>query len=107
MWGPELWKEIHNYAKNWNGNKYEAMQYYRSIPKKIPCQECRKNWMHHIQICPIRMENKKELYKWTVDMHNLVNIELGKPIYHENNKMIILIVLILICLVFANIFLFR
>ncbi len=86
IWGPCLWKSIHIIALGYpespstdDMNNYK--QFFENLWKLLPCEKCSINYKHHLEIHPITYENLKDtdsLFKWTVDLHNIVNEKLNK-----------------------------
>ena len=86
VWGPFFWMTIHIVALGYPAKpsyteKRSAKQFYESLANLIPCPVCREHYKQHITKLPItpHLDNKKDLFKWTVDLHNSVNVSLGKP----------------------------
>jgi len=52
----------------------------------IPCSICKKNYQRHINELPIdnALLSRKNLVYWLIDMHNMVNGEIGKKILTYN-----------------------
>ena len=47
----------------------------------VPCQTCKRDYLNIIEnLVPFRYENNIDLWEWSVDCHNQVNLKLGKPI---------------------------
>ena len=46
----------------------------------LPCEKCAMNYKENLVKLPIdnHLENRDSLVKWVIDIHNLVNDELGK-----------------------------
>jgi hypothetical protein len=65
--------------------KRAAKEFFESFTHLIPCPTCKLHYSEHLKELPITpsLDNRKDLFKWTVDMHNLVNKDLGKPEYTE------------------------
>ena len=115
-WGPKLWYSLHIITFNYPDtptiiDKQNFETFFTSLQYVIPCSLCRQHYKEHLEKNPIRphLENKIVLSKWLVEIHNQVNIMLGKPImkfedviklYTKNNnrtyKWIIIIIIILI-----------
>ena len=97
-----LWKSIHHIALGYPDNPTELdrrnySNYYMNFEHVLPCAECRNHYKRHIQKMPIEesLGSKKDIFRWTVDLHNVVNKSLGKPLvsfddawllYHSSNK---------------------
>lgn len=92
IWGKYFWTTLHfislGYPNNPSiQNKNEYKYFYENIYKFIPCSTCSDHCRTHLLEIPIThiiLENEKSLFKWTVDLHNLVNKDLNKPIMCYN-----------------------
>jgi hypothetical protein len=87
IWGPHLWFSLHTISFNYPlVPKTEDKEYYKnfftSLQHVIPCSICKKNYMRHIKEHPITnfLDNRKSMVYWVIDMHNMVNAEIGKKI---------------------------
>lgn len=91
VWGPSMWSIIHlvclqapaNIDANVRNSYY---MFFTMMPYILPCDKCREHWLTHIQKHPIddALDTRDELFRWSVNMHNVVNRSLGKPeISHE------------------------
>jgi hypothetical protein len=89
IWGPHLWKSIHFIALAYSmspsdQDKLNYKNFFTSIQTILPCSLCSNNYARHLLELPLTDEvikNKETLLKWTIDMHNKVNEETGKPTY--------------------------
>lgn len=45
----------------------------------LPCETCQNNFARHLAVFPVP-GNKEELGEWLVDLHNRVNLNLGKSL---------------------------
>ena len=86
LWGPHLWKSIHYIALGYpKSPKEEDMInykfFYTNLWKFIPCMKCALNYKRHLEELPIDsfLISNSKLFEWTVELHNIVNKELGKP----------------------------
>jgi len=87
VWGNGLWIFIHTIAINYPEkpspiDKKNVYNFFTNLENVIPCEKCKNNYSLHMKQLPLssHLNNKNDLFKWTVDMHNMVNSELGKPI---------------------------
>ena len=87
IWGPHLWFSLHSISFNYplkpsieDKNNYK--NFFLSLQEVIPCSVCKKNYKRHLNEHPIQnyLDNKKSLVYWVIDMHNMVNGEIGKKI---------------------------
>jgi FAD-linked sulfhydryl oxidase len=90
VWGPFFWHTIHLVALGYPNaptysEKKAAKEFYESLQHLIPCPVCKLHYQAHIKELPLtpNIDSKKDLFKWTVDLHNRVNKDLGKPQYTE------------------------
>ena len=87
IWGPHGWKFIHMIALAYpdnptNDNKKNYKNFFTGIQYILPCSICRDNYKKHLKDFPLtnKILNSRELLiKWTIDIHNMVNKETGKP----------------------------
>ena len=88
IWGPFMWFILHiitfNYPEKPSSFDKEAYRdFFISLKNVIPCEQCRKHYSKNIQEHPItpHLDNKTNLIKWLINIHNLVNISLNKRMY--------------------------
>lgn len=86
IWGPKAWFFIHAIALNYPKNptfqqKREYSNFFKSLKYVLPCDACAKNYGINIDKYPIDnyLDTTETLFNWTVDLHNMVNYETGKP----------------------------
>ena len=88
-WGPNLWRSIHYIALGYPGDavadaatREAYIGFFMNLWYVIPCLKCAINYKRHImtEMPPIEgfMASGKNLFEWTVALHNLVNRELNK-----------------------------
>ncbi len=86
VWGKHLWYSIHLIAlaypeKPTNEEKRHYQAFFENLHEVLPCYKCSINYLKHLNEIPITtkvLSNTDNLFRWTVDIHNLVNVELGK-----------------------------
>lgn len=86
LWGPHLWKSIHFIAIGYPESPTEEQklaykEFFLNLWKVIPCLKCSVNYRKHLdELPPIDefLRSRHDLFKWTVGLHNVVNMELGK-----------------------------
>jgi hypothetical protein len=87
IWGPHLWFSLHTISFNYpldpsieDKNNYK--NFFLNLQEVIPCSVCKKNYKRHLNEHPIQdyINNRKSLVYWVIDMHNMVNAEIGKKI---------------------------
>jgi hypothetical protein len=86
VWGPFLWYILHIISFNYPINPSYADKriyhdFYVNLKDLIPCSMCQKHYRQHLHSNPISpaLDSRADLVKWVIQMHNLVNISLGKP----------------------------
>jgi hypothetical protein len=86
IWGPFLWYILHIFSFQYPINPSYADKriyhdFYVNLKELIPCANCRKHYQQHLHTNPITpaLDTRADLVKWVIQMHNLVNISLGKP----------------------------
>jgi len=86
VWGPIFWHTIHVTALSYPTNptyaqKRAAKEFYESLVELIPCPVCRDHYRVHLQKLPLgpHLDRRDDLFRWTVELHNEVNVMLGKP----------------------------
>lgn len=83
QWGNEGWHLIHyvtlNYpSKPTEEDKKRYMGFLESLQYVLPCEGCSYNWGLKLKENPPKLDNRKEFFQWSVDMHNEVNKSHGK-----------------------------
>ena len=85
VWGKCAWVFIHTIAINYPENpstteKENVIKFFTSMGDILPCRYCREHYRKNLKILPIRADSKMDLVYWTIDLHNKVNDDIGKPI---------------------------
>jgi cbb3-type cytochrome oxidase subunit 3 len=84
LWGPSLWNSIHYIALGYPENNpsdnisSKYVQFFKSLSVVIPCDECKIHFNQMLINYPPNLKSKETLFKWSVDIHNLVNKRLNK-----------------------------
>ena len=84
-WGREGWKFIHYVAltypsKPTEQDKAKYLKFFESLQDVLPCEICAAHFRQNMKEYPIKMGSNRELFNWTVDIHNIVNKQNGKKI---------------------------
>ena len=79
--GPYFWSVIHMTALSANEGispeKKEAYtRFFEAMPDVLPCSMCGKHLKDNLQLLPVDTD---DMFRWSVDLHNLVNSQLNKP----------------------------
>lgn len=75
-WGPHFWMTLHIACLGCQDGKVltDFVEAYKEI---IPCLSCREHFEQVLVENPV--PEADDLFKWSVDVHNIVNRRLGKP----------------------------
>jgi hypothetical protein len=89
-WGPFFWHTIHIVALGYpmkpsHAHKKAARDFFESMRLLIPCPICKDHYNTHIEKYPItpHLDNRTDLFRWTILLHNEVNKILKKPEFTE------------------------
>lgn len=95
VWGPFFWHTMHITALGYPQeptytHKKAAKEFFESLQVLIPCPVCREHYADHLKELPItpHLDSRKDLFKWTVVIHNAVNKDLGKPQFSEQDSIL-------------------
>ena len=89
VWGPSAWKLIHLAAAAFPENptndvraRYAA--FFGSLEYVLPCGGCRMGYRAllngSLKLSPEVLADRLSLFRWTVELHNAVNVKLGKQV---------------------------
>jgi len=87
IWGPKFWFSLHSitftypfYPDEKDKERYKT--FFNLLEFVLPCVICRVNYNKNINSYPIdvHLKNRNTLAKWLIDIHNMVNVENGKPV---------------------------
>ena len=89
-WGPFFWHTMHIAALGYPdqptyAHKKAAKEFFEALKILIPCPECREHYIEHMEKNPLtpHLDRRRDLFKWTVVLHNQVNLMLKKREYTE------------------------
>ena len=87
IWGPSAWLFLHSIAYNYPDNpsyedKINYGNFFNHIQYILPCNKCKEGYTKLLIESPIEfhLNNKNDLIKWVIDIHNSVNTKLNKSI---------------------------
>lgn len=124
-WGPPTWKSLHSITFGYPhcptmDDKKNNLLYFTLLQHVLPCITCRDNYKKHLNKYPLTndiLSSRIKFIKWLIDIHNEVNIMLGKPTksYEEvinkyetqNNNWFIIVIVGLIILLSIIYYLYR
>lgn len=85
IWGSHLWFSLHTITFTYPINpstidKNNFKNFFESLQNVIPCAICQRNYKRHLLEHPIdkHLNTRKDLVYWFIDIHNMVNSEIGK-----------------------------
>jgi hypothetical protein len=82
-WGPAAWDMIHSVAYTapvtpTAEQKQHYASFYSALGNVLPCPGCRIHYNKHLQDHPPDTSSRDALFKWTYELHNIVNRVHGK-----------------------------
>ena len=84
-WASNTWHTIHYIALGYplsptDEERDSYKQFFQNIHKVLPCEICSENYQRHLKYLRLddHLNSKRDLFNWTVKLHNIVNAELGK-----------------------------
>lgn len=92
VWGPHAWFFLHTISFNYPLNpsaedKLRYKSFFYDLQHILPCKYCRNNYRKKLKETPIRLDSRKDLVEWLIDIHNEVNAQNGKkPLTYEQVK---------------------
>jgi hypothetical protein len=94
VWGPFFWHTMHLVALGYpNAPSYQekkaAKEFYESFAFLIPCPICKTHYEEKLKEMPltVSLDSRKDLFRWTVEIHNKVNAMLQKPTLTESDAL--------------------
>ena len=86
VWGPALWHTLHTMSFNYpvkptSEQKEYYYNFFISLQNVLPCKYCRDNYKKNLETMPLtaaRLKNRESFSRWLFEMHELVNVNLGK-----------------------------
>jgi hypothetical protein len=94
-WGPKAWETLHSITFGYPNNPTPEQQkkykmFFTLLKDVLPCCSCRENFENHLRMPSLelndkRLQNKDSLTRWLFEMHNHVNVSLGKKLEEYEN----------------------
>ena len=123
VWGPSAWTFLHtityNYPENPTDNdKKNYHNFFMNLQHVRPCKKCQAHYTENIQKYDLNnsLDNRDDLVKWLIDIHNEVNKHTGKRVWtysevynkydnlHNTNLVNKIIIFTILCIVLVLIF---
>mgnify|MGYP001187129381 CR=1 FL=1 len=86
VFGPHFWFVLHSVSFFYpeypdSSDMRRHKEFYESFVYMIPCDECKKHYRVLLTRYPIdgHLDNREQLSRWVVFIHNKVNEKLNKP----------------------------
>ena len=78
-WGPSAWAVLHKSAlhADFKSKREDWSVFVEKFLKNLPCDSCQEHASDYFKMNPYKPENSA--FEWTVQLHNHVNLRLGKP----------------------------
>jgi hypothetical protein len=98
IWGRHIWKSLHLISLGYPSkpeikDKKDYYAFFMNVGNVLPCETCRNNYYKHLKELPLDdavMSSKEALVKWVIDLHNIVNRDLGKKIIPYPDALILI-----------------
>ena len=86
VWGPPAWEFLHAVTFQYpeKPNNHERKKYYTffdSLKFILPCPNCRNHYANNFESIPIRLDSRRDLIEWLIDIHNEVNVLNNKKVW--------------------------
>ncbi|XP_017779893.1 PREDICTED: FAD-linked sulfhydryl oxidase ALR [Nicrophorus vespilloides] len=82
--GNKSWGLLHTMAAKFPKTptceqKDDMRTFFNIFSKFYPCEHCAADLRKDLSECPPNVENQENLSKWLCELHNKVNVKIGKP----------------------------
>lgn len=84
-WGPYAWGTIHLVSLGAPDKIDQALRtayamFFNQLPYVLPCATCARHLQENLTKLPVEsyLDGKETLFAWSVQLHNIVNRQLGK-----------------------------
>ena len=87
LWGPSAWKFMHYITLSYpdkptTTDMNSVRTFFTTVANLLPCEKCRVEYTSLLKQNPLTqrvMSSRNNLSIWLLDIHNKVNVKLGKP----------------------------
>lgn len=80
-WGPRLWELLHERTRKADFDPKTEARWLSIFQRWIPCGKCSVHWRMVNKKLPADLSSRQAYETWAIAAHNVVNKDLGKPIY--------------------------
>jgi FAD-linked sulfhydryl oxidase len=82
--GKNTWTLLHTMAAYYperptQERKKDTLTFLESLAKVYPCNVCANDFGEQMKTNPPKLESQKQFAEWMCDVHNDINVQLGKP----------------------------
>lgn len=78
--GPYFWGALHTACLDGSVCPLALREFVYLYPVVLPCQNCRESFRAILEQYPMPVTNDRAiLFRWSVEIHNMVNFKIGKP----------------------------
>lgn len=95
-WGPYVWSAIHliclGAPESFSGSDTSGYRaFFTNLASILPCKACQEHLRSNLNELSIESAlagGRETLFRWSVNLHNVVNQQLGKPVmpYEEAKR---------------------
>jgi hypothetical protein len=87
LWGPSAWKFMHYITLSYpdkptTTDMNSVRTFFTTVANLLPCEKCRAEYTSLLKQNPLTQQvvsSRNNLSIWLLDIHNKVNVKLGKP----------------------------
>lgn len=88
VWGPHVWAAIHliclGAPESFTGSDTSGYRaFFTNLPAILPCEKCQEHLRQNLKEISIEAAlsgGRESLFRWSVQLHNKVNSQLGKRV---------------------------
>jgi hypothetical protein len=93
IWGKYVWMSLHLIALGYPINptqedKNAYKNFFNDFYKVIPCVDCAHHYKTNLNDVPLTdtvFSSRNNIFDWTIEIHNKVNVMLGKPVISKEH----------------------